>query len=190
MPARTILAACAPHRLTTIAMMDATSGDSVRARLGGPKKMENSDTMKGVLHTRAAHTLTTAASGLGPQARAQPQPTPTPTPGTARHGPAATALKASVEPAPRSSTGHCDRTAMKWRWIIGLGLGQASGARPAAPDVRRDGDRVHSGKEPAGLPRSFLCHLVQFMRGLGGGDDLVDLEAQLVLALANAGEVG
>src|SRR5690349_18475921 len=80
---------------------------------------------------------------------------------------AAIAVRPSVKPAPRSSSGHCERTAAKSNGGIATSVRQV--ARGSA--------------QPA------LGHRVEFARGLGRGDDLVDLQAQLVLALADADEI-
>src|SRR5204862_3466713 len=105
---------------------------------------------------------TALRSPSGPAWRAHAQATPRPTPSSVD-----TAVKASVSAAPRSSSGHCWRTAVKSSATTSAcSVGQLPG-RPAKPLERQ---------------------LVEVARGLGGGNDLVDLRAQLVLALGHADE--
>ena len=93
-----------------MAITEAHSGDKRSPRLGRPKKMKNSWTMKGVLRTNSTYTATARARPVGPQARAQPHITPTVTPATAD-----TAVSTTVAATPRSSSGQSTRTAAKSR---------------------------------------------------------------------------
>src|ERR1700743_3090712 len=84
----------------------------------------------------------------------------------------ATAVRPSENTAPRSSSGQSARTAAKSSWIIACRL------RPSVGQV--------AGR----TAQPLRAEPVDLAAGLGRRDDLVDLLAQLVVALGHADEVG
>src|SRR6185369_7482970 len=129
----------------------------------------NSCTMKGVLRISSTYALAAPFSHIGPCRRAQAQAMPRPTPSVA-----ATTVSAIVTPTPRASSGHSASTAEKSR----LTMTGRCGVRRLLRQV--------AGR----AAQPFHRHLVEVAGRFGGGDDLVDLQAQLVFALGHTDEVG